>query len=151
MSHGYSPADVLRSALIQGGVGVLPSGTTPPRVPTWPVYAGHLPDAPDNAMCCYDTAGKKDGRVMAGETITHPGWQIRIRTMDARTGWVKAREVQRFLDGIKNLSISINGDAYEIKAVTQTGTPLALGPEPDKTRRESITINGTMTLKELQP
>lgn len=151
MSHGYSPADVLRAALVQGGIGALPSGGTTPRVPTWPVYAGHLPDAPDNALCCYDTSGKKDGRAMTGETIKHPGWQILIRAADARTAWVKAHEIERYLDTIKNLSVSINGDAYRLNAVTQTGTPLALGQEPDKTRRESITINGTMTLKEIEP
>ena len=152
MNHGHSPADILRAALIEGGMGALPSGTLSPRVALWPIYAGHLPDVPDNALCVYDTSGQKDGRdYRTGQTITHPGFQIRLRTTDAATGWAKVRTLLRFLDTIKRQVITLGDDRYRIDAITQTGTPLALGQEPDAKRREAITINGTMTLQELEP
>lgn len=152
MSHGHSPADVLRAALCQGGPGTLPSNGG-----LWPCYVGHMPDDPDNILCVYDTSGQQDGRVMrTGETVIHPGWQIRVRGEDARVAWTKVRVVQRFLDTIRQLGIMLDGAGYRIEAVTQTGSPLPWegGVEAQKksaARRDNITINGTMTIKELLP
>lgn len=148
MSHPHSPTDVLIAALVVMGVGVYPNSAT---VPIWPIYADHLPELPDNALCLYDTTGVREGRIMrTGESIRHPGWQIRVRALDAPTAWSKVRAIEKVLDAIRQLEIVLDGERYKIAAVTQTGTPLPLGQETDAKRRDHITINGTITIKELE-
>lgn len=148
MSHTNSPAELLRSALVAAAVGADPeSGPNP----TWPVFVSHLPSNPDNAICVYDTSGKRDGRIMTGPSISKPGWQVRIRAVDYRTAAGKMKEIQRALDAISQFALTLDGDSYVIEAVTQTGTPLSLGQEPDASRRDGITLNGTVTYKEIMP
>jgi hypothetical protein len=148
----HSPADILRHALIAAGVGVLRSANTGAA---WPVFAGHLPGSPDSAICVYDTAGKRDGRVMANasgasESITHPGWQIYLRANGHAAAWEKAKEVQAALDAIKQVALAIGGATYTVIAATQTGDVLSLGQEIDNARRERLTINGTLTFTQTQ-
>lgn len=124
--------------------------TTPNLTSGWPIYVGHLPDKPDNAICIYDTSGVADGRDMRSEeTITHPGWQVRVRATDYGAAQAKMKEVQKFLDTIRRTAVTIDGDDYRLEAVRQTGTPLALGQEQKAQRRDTITLNGTLTMKEL--
>lgn len=150
MSHPHTPATVLRQALTYAGLGVDPD--TAPGLTTlvWPIYVGHLANKPDNGACVYDTSGSHQGRIMVtGETIIKPGWQIRVRATDITTAWTKIKEIQKFLDTIQNLNVTIGLKRYRILAVSQVGTPLSLGQEPDASRRDNITLNGTLTLKEL--
>lgn len=148
MSHEHTPAEVLRAALVNGGLGVLPSSSP---TPVWPIYVGHLPQSPDLAICVYDTAGRRDGRLMVGESISKPGWQIRVRANDYSTAAGKIKAIQQALDAVDQLALTIGSDDYLLVAVTQTGTPLSLGQEPEATRRDNITLNGTITLKEIMP
>lgn len=148
MSHECTPAEVLRAALIAGGVGVLPASSP---TPVWPIYVDHLAQSPDNAICVYDTSGRRDGRLMAGESISKPGWQIRVRATNYVIAMRKMKAIQRELDSISQLTLTLDADDYLLEAVTQTGTPLSLGQEPEATRRDNITLNGTITIKELMP
>lgn len=148
MSHEHSPAEVLRAALVDAGIGVLPTSST---TPVWPIFVSHLAQAPDNVICVYDTAGRRDGRLMTGESISHPGWQIRVRASNYAIAAHKMKAIQRALDDINQLTLTLDTDGYLLVAVTQTGTPLSLGQEPEATRRDNITLNGTVTIKELMP
>ena len=140
MSH--SAADILRYAVIAGGQGTLPTDSL-----AWPFFVGHLPDTPDNAICAYDTGGLPDGRLMDGETIQHPGWQLRIRATDHATAWAKVALIKAALDAIANTAVAIGVSNYTLHSVTQTGTPISLGQEVSGTRRrEQITVNGTLTV-----
>ena len=144
MSNSHSPADVLRHALIQAGLGTLPSANG-----EWPIYTDHLPDKPDNAICTYDTTGVADGRLMSGQTIRHPGWQVRLRGKTTRAAWVKAREVQRTLDTLRELTVAIAGETYTVASITQTSDVVSLGLmllSEQHTGREQLTLNGTLTL-----
>lgn len=137
----HSPADILRHALVGAGVATLPSAAG-----AWPCYVGHLPaDAADNALCVYDTTGRRDGRLMSGQSITHPGWQVKVRAKDHPTAWAKAGEVKTALDAIHNLAVAIAPENYTVAAVTQTTDVLTLGQEQDARRREQVTVNGTLT------
>lgn len=136
-----SPAEVLRVALVAYAVGVLPSAGG-----DWPIYVGHLPDEPDDAICVYDTGGVRNGRLQgSGTSIEKPGWQIRVRA-DAHTdAHAKMKEVQGILDTIRRLQVVVGGVGYTIAAVTQTSGVLSLGQEPDAKRRIAFTLNGTLT------
>jgi hypothetical protein len=141
MTITTAPAVVLRNSLISAGLGVLPSAGG-----SWPVYVSNLPDSPRDSLCVYDTASSADGRYQTtGETITHPGFQIRIRSASYADGWAKAAAVCNHLDTVANESLSGN----TLAAVTRQGEPLSLGVEPDSQGNQrfyGFTINGTLTL-----
>jgi len=142
MSHPHTPAELLRASLVSAGLGVMRT-----RNPNndWPVYVSHLPDAPANAICVYDTAGVKDGRVMGtGETFQHPGFQIRVRATDYATAHTKIRAVVTHLDTIRQQTLAVDEDSYKLVAVTQMGNPIPLGREDDGAQRESFTLNGIL-------
>jgi len=140
----HSPVEILRASLIAGGLGVLRSESPSED---WPIFVGHMPDAPDSAICVYDTAGVKDGRLMTGKTIRHHGWQIRVRTTAYDTGFVKMAMVSDYLDTVLREIVVIDETTYVIQAVIQTSGPVAVGQEPDVKRRENFTLNGMMTLQ----
>lgn len=146
----HSPAEVLAAALVLGGQGTQapPPGTTsPPDV--WPVYIGHLPQTPDAAICVYDTAGFGEGRIQrTGETLRKPGWQIRVRASTYPAASTRIRQIQQHLDTIRMLGVEVDARRYTIAAVTQTSDVLPLGQEPEGSRRDSFTLNGTITYKE---
>lgn len=136
----HTPAEILRAAL--EGLGAVAAYNATP----WPCFVDHMPPTPDECVCVYRTTGTKDGRLMAGATIRHPGFQIRVRGMDHRTTWERAALIQTALDSIKNTAIVLDGENYTITAATQTGDALDNGQEPEAARRNIITINGTLTL-----
>jgi hypothetical protein len=115
----------------------------------WPIFLGNMPDnerIPDQAIAVYDTNGLKDGRLMEGPTIRHPGFQIRVRAMDYGVGWQKAQTIEAKLDTLSRVTVQVDGEPYSIKVVSQTGSILVLGQEPEGRRRQGFTINGTATL-----
>ena len=144
MSRDNSPAEILRGALVKGGLGVLRSKT--PKT-AWPIFVGHMPNEPDSAICVYDTGGDKDGRIMkTGESIIHPGWQIRVRAPGHPEAYAKMNAIRKFIDTIRKESVVIGQDTYIIDALMLTSGPFSLGQETDGKRREIFTVNGTMTI-----
>jgi len=141
MSHAHTPAEVLRASFVAAGLGVLRSQQ---EAGAWPIYVGHMPDDPDAAVCLYDTSGRMDGRV-PDETITKPGFQLRVRAGDHRTAYTRIQALQQHLDTIYRRTVAVGGDSYIIQAVRQTSTVLALGREPGGERRTLFTLNGTIT------
>lgn len=140
----HSPPEILRAALLAGGVGHEPDVVD---ASLWPVFVDHLPPKPNQAICVYRTSGIREGRIMAtGESIRKAGWQIRVRANDHSAVWQRASLVQTYLDTIQNLDVGIGGRTYTIKAVTQVGDALDLGQEADADRRNNATLNGTITL-----
>jgi hypothetical protein len=136
-----SSAELIRWSIVDGGLGTNPSSGS-----AWPVFVGHMPDEPDNAICVYDTTGTIDGRVQSnGETIEHPGWQVRVRATDHPTGYPKIANIRNHLDAVLRQGVVINTFSYTIQAITLTGGVQSLGQEPDGTRRNNYTINGIIT------
>ena len=154
-NHPHSPADVLRHALVSGGMGVLPSIATPGTPLIWPMYVGRLPNKPDNIIGVYNTAGVKQGRYMrTGESLFSNGWQIRIRAVSHIDAWNKAKDIQKHLDTIRQFGVIIETSKYIITSVTQIGSPIPMGQGRESKRREgirrdNISMNGTLTIKEI--
>jgi len=143
MSH--SPAEVLRASLVGAGLGVLRSKN--PNA-AWPVYVGHMPATPDNVVCVYDTAGRREGRLMGtGESQSKPGWQVRVRGRTHPVAIARMNLIKAHLDSILREAVRVGEVAYVIQAVTQTTTVLPLGQEPEGERRVHFTLNGTITYR----
>ena len=138
----HTGAEVLRAALVAVGACTLPSA-----VPggAWPGFVGNMASTPDNVVCVYDTAGIREGRIQAtGETLAKAGWQVGVRATDYRTGAAYMAAIQEALDGLLRKAVAIDGSAYTVQAVKQTGTVIPLGREFDGTRI-LFTLNGTIT------
>ncbi len=145
-----SPAEIIRAALVVLAAGTRPGAATPPTPPVWPIYVGHMPNDPDNAVCIHDTAGRPDGRIMrGGETIQKPGWMVHVRGLDHPTAYARIDLIRRTMDGIRNFVVAVDGNRYSIESITQLGGILSLGQEPEVTCRDGFTLNGTVTYREV--
>ena len=137
-----SPADIIYQVLLDSGI-VEESGK-------WVAYVSFLPDAPDDAVCIYDTAGRLDGRVMVtGEQVVHPGVQIRVRGLSYVEVWEKANEIAKGLDGLAKVSVALSSsEAYTLINVSRTGDIIPVGIEEENgRRRHHFTINAVVTLE----
>ena len=140
-----SPAEVLHYYLISQGL-----FTSPSAKGDFPLFITTLPGGKDveKAGCVSDTSFIKDGRLMTGETIIHPGIQIRIRTRTFEEGWMKMRAIASLLEMVHNLSIVISADDYyTLYNVSQTSAILPMGQDPE-TRLFLFSINYITTIKE---
>jgi len=143
----YSPADILRQAIVNSGNASLASLSSDNE---WPIFVGHMPDSPNDVLCVYDTSGNRNGRIMStGENIDKPGFQLRVRADDYAEAYSKINEITTYLSTIKMNVVAISGTSYKIHSVTKIGTILSLGQETDSHRRCEFTMNGTLTLTAL--
>lgn len=142
-----APEKVLQAWLIEQNVGVDPD-TDP--ISSWPIYSGHMPDeGRDNAIAVYGTEPIYDARILlTGETVLHPGLQIRVRSNDPISGYEKAWEITLALDSIEREGIEIDGIQYMIHAIHHRGI-IPLGPEDAKRRRRDWVVNAIGTLEEM--
>ena len=144
----HSPADIVAQLLIDLGL-----GTDPTTNGTWPIYVGREPTIPDNCITVYDTAGVDDGRSMIdGETWNHYGFQVRVRSVDHRTGWVKADTISSTMamNVLRTSTTITDSDGtktnYRIQCIARIGDTLKLGKEVPTSKRDIFTVNATMTL-----
>lgn len=137
---------VLQAALVATGRPGGQVATPPSAAAAWPCYIAHLPNKPDQAMCCYDTQGTTDGRLMGnGHYIRHPGWQVRLRAYSYAGVVARAKLVQARLEAILREQVDVDGVTYTITNVTQRSDILPMGQEPEGQRRDEVTLNGTIT------
>jgi len=141
-----SPARILKQWLIDNGYGVDPE-TDP--VSDWPIYVGQMPDTrsvKDRAIAIYDPAGTSEGRIQrTGETVIHPGLQIRVRDREYEDGYRKTSEISVALDDMLWEYTLVNSTDYVIQAVHKTPI-IPLGPEPEGRRRTEFIINAIATI-----
>lgn len=117
---------VIRKWLIDGQYAAWQDGA----VVDWACYQGHMPDAPDNAVAVYDTMGNRDGRLMTGRTILHPGIQVKVRGSDYLTAFRKLEAMRIGLQRIKrHVVVMDNGDEFIIGNVSPAGDIMPLGQE----------------------
>lgn len=136
-----SPAEALACLLIKNNYGMKPSVGASVN---WPVFISSLPEKGNEAICVYDTGGTSDGRLMSGETIIHPGVQIRIRSSRYAAGWDKGEAIGRFLDTIfRQAVVDLQNVTWVVVGVHRRPL-LALGREPEGTR-QNFTLNATLT------
>jgi hypothetical protein len=155
MNISHSPAIVLYYHFFNDSFFADPEGDDySPENPDFVGYVTSLPDEPDNAICVQDTVGRLDGRIhKTGETIVHPGIQVRVRSESFVLGWAKANEIKTALEQIKNDSVSVvdpisgTTHTYTIHSATLTSPILPIG-EGKEGRRENFTINVVLTITE---
>lgn len=114
----HMPCDVIRQLIIN-----LDLGTDPDDDLAWPVYAAHLPEMPDNAVCVYDTQGRQFGRDHnSGTTLENYGIQILVRCNNVVDGYKKAKNIMLALDNdVARDEVELEDDTYLVHAVTRTG------------------------------
>lgn len=103
----------------------------------WPGYIGFIPDGnvPDNLICVIDSNPILDGRLMTGETILHPGFQILVRARTYPIGHAKSVSLFEHLEMVKNEDVMLDSEDYVLKNVSPTTGVLYLGNEKDSQER----------------
>jgi len=125
-----------------------------------PVFITDMPDSPDNLVTVYDTVGTRDGRVLTGESIEHPGWQIRLRHTSYEKAYRQMGRIVDLLDLVHNDVIEflrpIAGTntsvlvRYEVQNMSRTSDILPLNTTvADRKNRTELTINGIITSRTL--
>lgn len=147
----HQPNDILRYLLIQMSVGVLPSVGS---VSNWPIGCGDEDDKPDNYITIYNPVGRRDQRIAyTGEVTEHPGIQIRVRAGGAdphTTGWTKINAIRTLLnEQVRNEYVTVGATQYAVHGFTHESGPLSLGRESPTSQRRLFTLNGTVTLRQL--
>lgn len=138
-----SPAEIIRQLLIDLGLATAAS--------TWPVFATGEPASPDNCITVTDTVGTSDGRSMIdGELYTHFGFQVRVRSTDHDTGWLKAAVIRTHLArSVYQRTVAMDIQRYFIQAITNIGQVLPLGKEVAVSKRSLFTVNATVPIRVL--
>ena len=123
--------------------------------PEWYGFHSKEPDSDyvgDNVVTFYTTTPLQDGRLMVGETIQHPGVQIRVRSTDDGTGYRKIAAFEPACDAIHRHTVTLENEggesgttAYLIHAVSRASGILPLGSIPNQDLFIH-TINFTMTI-----
>lgn len=153
----HSPADVIRRVLIDLGHGVDPTDGG-----SWPIFVSSEPTTPDSAITVYDTAGRKDGRIMFnGRQHIFHGIQVRVRALKFETGYNKANAIAVALDeDIRLRTVTLNDPTgtstttYTVYSVSRDSDVLPIGTErPRETqapisRRQIFTINASVMVEE---
>ena len=141
----HSPAEVLRSALIDLGLATDPSSNT-----DWPAYFSSEPDKPDSVITVYDTTGFDLGRQQIdGHREESHGVQIRFRSTAHRFGFRKARAVAIALDeSVYDTRVVLGTSVYRVQSVVRSSGPLVLGRESPQSNRRLFTVNALVTVNQ---
>lgn len=116
----------------------------------WPIYVGMLPDEPDEAIAIFDTAGTLDGRLMAtGETIEHPGIQVRVRGFNYAPTKAKIDAIAVAISSQSGSQVELDGDTYVLKNISRRGSVNNLGIGDDDKSRYHFTLNAITTIERL--
>ncbi len=134
----HSPANVTRHLLIDLGL-----GTDPEASNVWPIYAEGEPDAPDNVITIYTTAGGDDGRSMIdGEVFGPYGIQIRVRSATPSVGWTKMDAIWTALNyEVNDRTVDIDASKYTFQCFSKIGDILCLGKDVANSKRNLFTLN----------
>lgn len=114
----------------------------------WPVFVGHLPHDPPDALCVYDGVGVVLSRsARSGQYAEKPGVQIRARSVDYLRAYAKLESIRAELDTLSNHQVSTQGtDSIVLAHCSRTSSILSLGLSPQTSRRTfELTINYTLT------
>lgn len=142
----HSPAEIIQQALVAGGVAVQPPGNGPTG--PWPAWVSVMPDAPDNVLVVYDTAGRDVGRTAPDQKRSeYHGVSVHVRSLAHGVGWQKARSVCDFFDTLYSLPVIFPDVTYVVQNVARTTGALSLGFDAPQSRRRLFTVNALVWLK----
>lgn len=139
----HSPADILRHALVNLGIGTLPD-----EAGEWPISCSVELPSPDNTITTFDTEGLDQGVYqLTGEVVGPAGIQLQVRCSNENTGWRKANQIFNTLTkGIYDVFVTIDSVTYLIHSVSTTSDILPLGPESPTSKRRLFTLNTVCNL-----
>jgi hypothetical protein len=149
-ANNISPAKVCAQILVNADIGLLPGvpgqilpvTQIPGNVQT-PVYTLKMPDAPDQVVCLYDTAGKYNGRLMRGQTTTHPGVSVIVRAPNGDGYKELCIPITDAFDNFFYSQVTVDEIPYGVHSVYRIGDIISLGEETGK-RRQLWSINYRM-------
>lgn len=145
----HSQSEILQHLLIARGMGVTPPDEDD-SVQDWPVYATVEPAEPDNVITTFDTEGLEHGREMVTNVRSEDhGCQVRVRAIDHRTGYRKARAIAIDLDQVYQYTVTVETSQYLVHCFTRTSDVIALGKEVPSSKRDLFTLNGRITLRQV--
>lgn len=155
----HTPAEVVRAALIQLGL-----GTHGIAYGAWPVFTEMEPDAPDNTITLYDTDGIVQARNMVdGEVYENHGVMIRVRGVKTIVGTLpvsgariarnKIDDIVRALDqSVCRYSISVPDNIvsgttlYTLHSANRSSGVMRSGRQRGNSERYVYTVNYLMSL-----
>ncbi len=128
--------DWIADSLVSQGVGSNVEGTD------WQVFVGYLQDAPDRAICVYETPGEAPLEAWA---IDYPGFQVRVR--GAPDGYAEAREKMHQIFLALHANETAIGSVF-VYCYARNSSPTPLGN--DTNRRPGMSMN-FRTMKNREP
>jgi hypothetical protein len=139
----HSPADIIRQLLLDLSIGVSNQNSQ------WSVFISGEPDLPDEVITVYDTLGIELGRSMVtGDVYQTPGIQIRVRSRDHKTGWLKCDSIRHRLSKEVNwATVTIGGKQYRVHAAVRMGGVLSIGTDSPNTKRRVFTLNFQVSIR----
>jgi hypothetical protein len=154
----HSPAEILQQLMVDEGIVVEPLLND--ETTSWQAYVSSEPSMPDNCVTVQDTVGTQDGRtvdgrVPAGEINEHPGWQIRVRAVSHRVGFLKLSQIRKeLMEQVYDAFVQLQDDllvnhVYSVQAITRIGSIVMLGTDAPDTKRSLFTLSGTMAVTEV--
>lgn len=161
----HSPSRIIEEYFILEAFGIDPndwpgSGDIPNG--QWPIYAGRMPDRPDDAINVNDTVGRDFGYTqMDSERQEMYGIQVMIRALDQDVGWRKSQNLAMALDRITRYPVVLSsaetgsgtgpgsmGVNYLIHSVFRTTQVIDLGRDTPQGKRQLFTINAIATIRQ---
>lgn len=146
----HSQAYIIRQLMIDRGL-----VTHPDDEEEWPCNFNSLPEEPDNALVITDTEGRAQGRVFTGYLTEKHGIQIRSRSADVVSGFVKLTRILNSLSRVNNEEVVIMEDtgtgttSYLVQTLTPTSPVVRLGREAEGGRYE-WTLNLVISLRMIE-
>lgn len=142
-----SPAEIIRAALVQVGLVILPRGRGPS---TTPCYVASLPDAPDQVVRIRDMVGLLFGRIQpTGKTLQHHGIKVTIRTLDF-TGYDFANSILNGIETLTNFTVVIAGQKHIVQSAYRTTPLIDMGEEVGK-KRQLWSFNARVAFADTEP
>lgn len=138
------PGKVIRAWLILHNFGV--AGPTA----AYSVFSPSMPESPDECIAVANTTPVLDGALLeTGEVIQHPGIQIKIRSKSHDPGWVKGKQIENAICGIRNELVTVTGlGTFLVQNFHLTSGLMYAGVE-EQNKRPWFTLNGTLTIKDV--
>ena len=150
MSLNHNPAKIFRQLLVDLGVGSDPPSSSP-SLGTWYIYANKNVSEPDQILVVHHTPDIKSGRIMnSGKVDLQYGIQVYGRHKSNVTLSEKMHSLETVLDEtIYQNTVTLDATQYLVHAFSNRGPVLDIGEEEGKTKRNQMTVNGTITIRTL--
>lgn len=151
MTLNHNPAIIFRQLLVDLGVGSDPPSSGSPSLNTWYLHANKNVNEPDQILVVHHTPDIKSGRVMnTGKVDLQYGIQVYGRHKSNATLSAKMESLVTVLDEtIYQNTVTVDSTQYLVHAFSNRGPILDIGEEEGKTKRNQMTVNGTITIRVL--